>query len=323
MSMTLGHQPAAEHEPVADRTPTLPSGVSPGPKRLTRANVQTAFLIALPVLLLAYVCIAAVCVHDQVAVQRLATTRAVEDAPHPNGLALYAQHCARCHGTRGSADGPSSPFLDPPARRFGEDKFKLASTTNGIPTDDDLLYVIQHGIPGTSMPSFDHLSDAERRALVAHIRWLTQAGVYTKLYRRAKKDEDDPDVAELSMAAAKQVVQAPPLEVPADLPPPDAASLARGRETFAKNCATCHGPKGAGDGPQVKDMKDDNGRPNKPRDLARGIFKGGGEPQRLYVRIALGMPGTTMPNTLTALTPQQLGDLVNFVRSLSDPTVDQ
>src|SRR5262245_51449728 len=256
MSMTLGHQPAAEPKPVADQTPPdAPSDVRPGRKQLTRAKAQTAFLISLPLLALAYVIVAAVGIHDQVAIRGPDTPLAVEEGPQPNGIALYAQNCARCHGTRGSADGPSSPFLDPPARRFGEDKFKLASTTTGIPTDDDLLYVIQHGIPGTSMPSFDHLSDAERRALVAQIRWLTHAGVYTKLYRRAKKDEDDPDVAELSISAAKQVVQAPPLEVPADLPPPDAASLARGRETFAKNCATCHGPKGAGDGPQVKDMK--------------------------------------------------------------------
>jgi len=322
--MTLGRQPAAEPAPVADRTPSpAASGVRPTSKRLTRANARAAFLIALPLVLLAYVCFAALGVYDQVAVRGPASASAIDDVPNPNGIALYAQHCARCHGTRGSADGPSSPYLDPPARRFGEDKFMLASTPNGIPTDDDLLYVIRHGIAGTAMPPFDHLSDAERRALVAHIRWLTHAGVYTKLYRRAKKDEDDPDVAELSMAAARQVVQMPPLEVPADLPPPDAASLARGRETFARvGCAACHGPKGAGDGTN-KDMKRDNGQPIRPRDLARGIFKGGGEPERLYVRIALGMPGTPMPNTLTALKPQEIGDVVNFVRSLSNPADGQ
>jgi mono/diheme cytochrome c family protein len=64
-------------------------------------------------------------------------------------------------------------------------------------------------------------------------------------------------------------------------------------------------------------MKNDNGQPTKPRDLARGIFKGGGEPNRLYCRIALGIPGTPMPASNAALKPPEIGDLVNFVLSLS------
>src|SRR5207302_9349680 len=114
-----------------------------------------------------------------------------------------------------------------------------------------------------------------------------------------------------------QLLPGPQLDVPSDLPPATPDSIARGRIIFTKNCATCHGPNGAGDGPQVKGMKNENDRPTKPRDLARGIFKGGGEPNRLYCRIALGIPGTPMPSSRAALKPSEIGDLVNFVLSLS------
>jgi hypothetical protein len=64
-------------------------------------------------------------------------------------------------------------------------------------------------------------------------------------------------------------------------------------------------------------MKNDNGWPTRPRDLARGVFKSGAERDRLYTRILLGMPGTPMPGS-PSLKPEELGDLVNFVLSLSN-----
>jgi mono/diheme cytochrome c family protein len=38
-----------------------------------------------------------------------------------------------------------------------------------VPTDDDLLAVVRGGIPGTAMPAFAQLTDAERRAVVGHV----------------------------------------------------------------------------------------------------------------------------------------------------------
>jgi mono/diheme cytochrome c family protein len=318
--MTLGRQPSAEPEPVPATSPPLPVEHSDHRQRLSGANVRTAFLIALPLILLLYVWLAARGVYSEVAFHGPEIAPASNNLPEPAGIRLYAQHCSRCHGIRGTADGATSPYLDPPARRFGEEKFMLSSTENGIPTDADLDYVLRHGIPGTAMPAFDYLTDAERTALVAHIRWLTRTGVYARLYQRAKKQdpEDIPDVAELSTTAAKQSVPGPTVEVSEIPPPPTPESIARGGQMFTRTCATCHGPKGAGDGPQVKDMKNEYGRPTRPRDLARGVFKGGGEPERLYVRIANGMPGSAMPGSKATLKPDEIWDLVYFVRSLSE-----
>ncbi|HET9228980.1 MAG TPA: cytochrome c, partial [Thermoanaerobaculia bacterium] len=60
----------------------------------------------------------------------------------------------------------------------------------------------------------------------------------------------------------------------------------------------------------------DNGTPAKPRDLTTGLYKGGGEPEQLYARIVLGIPGTPMPAS-DKLSPQDVEALVAYVRSLA------
>jgi DMSO reductase family type II enzyme heme b subunit len=63
-------------------------------------------------------------------------------------------------------------------------------------------------------------------------------------------------------------------------------------------------------------MFDDEKMPTRPRDFTLGIFKGNHDPASLYRRIAYGMPGSPMPGSST-MTPQQMTDLVHYVRSLS------
>jgi mono/diheme cytochrome c family protein len=322
MSMEIGDPPAGEPlvtVSVGDGPDKIVAVVGPDPAPRAVGPWQAAFLVSLPVLLLAYVVLAAYGAYSAFEHKKPAPPVAVlPEGWEPDGAILFAQNCARCHGATGNADGFVSFFLDPPARRFGHEKFALATTTNGAPTDDDLMYVIRHGIPGTSMPAFDNLTDADRLALAGHVRRLAYSGLYTALVERAKKDEDpdDEELRRLRQEAAKRLVPGPPLPIP-ELPEPSAESLASGGQVFQKNCATCHGPQGKGDGPQVKGMKNDNGWPTKPRDLARGVFKGGSDKDRVYARIALGLPGTPMPGTVATLKPQELIDLTNFVLSLS------
>ena len=100
--------------------------------------------------------------------------------------------------------------------------------------------------------------------------------------------------AEIAAYAKQAVTPGKPAAVPA-IGPPDAVALARGKEHYAKQgCISCHGAEGKGDG--VKQMIDDEGFPTRPRDLTRGIFKGGYDPASLFLRVARGMPGTPMPS---------------------------
>jgi mono/diheme cytochrome c family protein len=295
-------------EPVVEPIPAAPARLGPGRK---------AILFATPVVLAALAWGGA---YLHLVSARAAEARRTAAAPHPaapDGARLYAQHCAACHGARGDGVGATSPYLETPARRFGEERFRLASTANGVPTDDDLVVVVRNGIPGTAMPAFAQLSDDERRALVGHVRGLTREALFARVFRKAE-EEGGADPAEVAEAVEALLRPGPPVEVPTALAAATPESVAHGRQLYTQNCASCHGPEGKGDGPQVKDLKNENGLPTSPRDLTRGVFKGGGDPERLYARIVVGMPGTPMPAS-TSLKPEEIADLVNFVLSLSRP----
>lgn len=257
-------------------------------------------------------------------------TAFVPDTPQvasefPDGAKLYVQHCANCHGERGDGNGITS--LTTKARYFGHEPYKFTMTTGTkIPTDDTLIATIRRGIAGSSMPSFEKLSEGELRAIVAHLRSLTRKGMYAYLLEDAKKkyDEggDDPDPVKLSVKADYLCQIGTPLPLPTRFAAASLASIANGRKVFLASCAACHGAEGRGDGQQVKDpnFKNANGTKAIPRNLTTGVFKGGNENEQLHARILLGIPGTPMPEG-TTLTPQEVNDLINYVRSLSEQPV--
>jgi mono/diheme cytochrome c family protein len=234
-----------------------------------------------------------------------------------NGAALYSHHCAYCHGERGDGAGPTAVALFPKPRNFGEAKFRLKTTTSGTPTDEDLLDTLRRGIPGSAMPSFADLSEEELRALIGHIRLLTRTGIYERVRHKAEDDGDD-YLAGVSKRVDSLSQVGPAIDIPKTFPAPTVASLENGKGLYLKTCAACHGEKGHGDGPQVATMKNDDGWPTRPRDFTCGVFKGGAEPAKLYARIVVGMPGTPMP-ACSHLKPAEVGDLINYVRSLCGP----
>jgi mono/diheme cytochrome c family protein len=66
-----------------------------------------------------------------------------------NGKAIYEQRCVQCHGAGGRGDGAAAPVLIPRPRDFTSAKYKLRTTETGsLPTDDDLIRTIAHGVPG-------------------------------------------------------------------------------------------------------------------------------------------------------------------------------
>jgi cytochrome c oxidase cbb3-type subunit 2 len=238
-----------------------------------------------------------------------------EESQVAKGQRLYGNYCAPCHGEKGDGNGPAARFLYPRPRNFGEQKFRLATTDNAIPTDDDLLRVITRGMPGSAMFPFGHLSEHERLALVAQVRRLIRAATEAQIVRDTTERGNPVDPDDLPELVRDAIQVGKPIEVPAHLPPSDDASIGRGKELYTtKGCVSCHGEKGTGEG--VKDQRDDNGMPTKPRDFTRGIFKSGRDPRLLYARVTFGMRGTPMPGS--NLQPEQIGDLVNYVLSLSD-----
>ncbi|MBI4352682.1 MAG: c-type cytochrome [Candidatus Omnitrophica bacterium] len=203
------------------------------------------------------------------------------------GQRLYENQCAVCHGTAGAGDGPVSYLLYPKPRDFTRNEFRLVSTSSMQATDEDLFQTITRGMPGSSMPSWKHLSGKERWALVYMVRHLT--GVKKEIPPEAK------------------------IQVPQETPVTE-EGLKRGRELFVKACAACHGLQGKGDGPQK--MTDTSGYPVRPRDLTAGIFKGSSSSEDLYVRIEAGIPGSPMPGYPEVFTDEQIWDMIHYVQTL-------
>jgi cytochrome c len=233
------------------------------------------------------------------------------------GKQLYANYCTACHGEKGDGNGPAANYLNPKPRNFGEGKFRLVSTVNRLPTDEDLLRVLERGMPGSAMFPFAHLSESDREALVVFVRFLMETALAERIRRQAAEQGEEINAEDL-VRDVKQVLQpGAALEVAAEFPPPSAEAVARGRELYAKQCASCHGTTGKGDGAQ--DQKNDDETPTQPRDFGRGIFKGDREHRQLYTRIMLGMPGSPMPSSISNAKPSEVNDLIQFVLSLSDP----
>jgi len=231
------------------------------------------------------------------------------------GKLLYEQHCLQCHGQDGDGNGPAARFLYPRPRNFGEAKFRLVTTGNSIPTDEDLMRVITRGMPGSAMFPFGHLSEMDRKNLVAYMRDLTRRSFILSVQRSAAARGEKVDLPELERDAVDVLKPGDAVEYPANWANNDAESVARGKKLYMTSCASCHGDTGKGDG--VQEQKNNDGTPNTPRDFTRGIFKGGRERESLFARIRLGMAGTPMPGLQDA-TPEQLSDLIHFIQSLSN-----
>jgi mono/diheme cytochrome c family protein len=207
------------------------------------------------------------------------------------GKALFVQYCTPCHGERGDGNGTAAPFVDPKPRNLAAGPFKLRTTGSGQPpATADILRTIERGIPGTAMPSFAFLAEADRRRIAAYVLRLADL-----------LDEPEPE----------------PVAAPSP-PPATPASVARGKQFYVDaGCASCHGDAGKGDGTSAADLKDAQGRPIAPRDFTTGVFRGGGDRVDLYYRIATGMDGTPMPAYGEVLGGDDLYAVVDYVRSLA------
>lgn len=187
------------------------------------------------------------------------------------GLDLYARHCAICHGAEGKGDGPAAFLLSPKPRNFARGEFRLLTTRNGVPTDEDLMRVLEMGMPGSSMPPWDRLPEADRKLLVGTVKGFWRAdlarlyadeGLSPEELRKTVTDETTPGEAVSFLAEGEATL----------------ARVARGRVVYTQACAPCHGPEGRGETAQK--LLDSQGYPAPARDFTKGIFKGGSEGRR-------------------------------------------
>ncbi len=214
------------------------------------------------------------------------------------GKRVYEKHCVACHGADGRGEGEAAYLLYPKPRDFVAGKYALVSTWDRVPADEDLYRTISRGMPGSAMPSWGHLTEAERWGLVHYVKSFAEKPLVVQPASDPKGEGQ----------TGTGVIRVPPE------PPFTPEARARALERYADACASCHGKTGRGDGQE--EQKDDKGYPTRPRDLTLGVFKGSPDPKDVYRRIVAGMPGSPMPMSDWAY-GEDAWHLVHLVRSWS------
>lgn len=229
------------------------------------------------------------------------------------GREQYSLYCAGCHGVEGDGQGPAARFLAPKPRDFRKGRVKFAAVpANTLPRDEDLLNIINHGLHGTSMPTWNLISGEDKLAIVAYVKTFS-------------------DVWQ---------TEAPGVPVPIK-PDPWRKKPAKGIEEGERvyhgiaACSSCHPAYATRaviadymksfDIPVEgfrKDMyasvekESDWGAPIRPPDFLTDRTKIADTKEELVRVIAAGVGGTAMPSWADALTDKQLWGLAYYVESL-------
>lgn len=194
---------------------------------------------------------------------------------------IYQNLCMRCHGDKGDGHGLIATYLDPYPRDFTNVGFMNSRT------EERFINSIKNGVGGTSMPAWGKVLNEEQiRGVLSYINQS-----FTKEARREIKPRDVPDQNPVAMSAE---------------------SIARGEATYMMRCTGCHGRKADGKGANSLDILP------RPRNLLNNHFINTAEDRRLFESILYGVQGTAMPPWIDyGLTKNDVGDLVNYIRSLS------
>ncbi|MBL8981113.1 MAG: cytochrome c/FTR1 family iron permease [Gemmatimonadetes bacterium] len=86
-----------------------------------------------------------------------------------------------------------------------------------------------------------------------------------------------------------------------------------GQRVYETNCASCHGVRGMGDGPQARNMVP------PPPALGDPVFMSGVTPATMYNIISVGVVGTSMTGWASTLTPDQRWNVIAYLNGLRAP----
>ncbi len=285
---------------------------------------------------------------------------AEEHRPLENGANLFRIHCLHCHGVTGDGRGPTARWVNPHPRDYRQGRFKFMSVdqTKGpkMPRREDLLRVLHQGLEGTAMPSFALLPTSELEDMVSYVIHLSMRGkveydtivntfTFDVTKNRLTMDEDanlDEQMDTYLDIVSKDWFESQKsqnLIKVGDYPYTEKDlddSIRRGyrlfigegedkpgpafvtkKEADAAKCASCHKDFGR----QSLYKFDDWGTLTKPRDLTRGVFRGGSRPVDIYYRIHSGISGSGMNSFGDNLKSERIWDLVNFVKALPYPAM--
>ena len=236
------------------------------------------------------------------------------------GKKIYAEYCMACHGVKGDGKGVAAKGMKTPPRDFTLGLIKFGDTLSGeLPHDESIYQSLKYGLKGTAMLPWD-LKPKQKEAVWQYIKTFAPKvweGEDKKLGERITPTKDPFTLARKSSA------------------------IKLGREVYhvTANCQACHrayitprefdemsrkltGEAGEADDEfyQLKPQESDYGAVTLPPDFTfhplrsiRGI-----DLSDLYLRIAAGVGGTTMPAWKETLTDEEIWAVSYYVQHLME-----
>lgn len=189
------------------------------------------------------------------------------------GREIFVQNCASCHAADGK--GLIGPDLTDNIWLYG-----------GKP--EEVFKTITNGVPKTGMPTWGPVLGPEKIAIVSAYVYSLSHDLNGNLR---------PELAEAAKAAQNS---AKIINIADVIGKPE--NIAKGKEVFAQNCASCHGPEAKGlVGPNLTDNE----------------WIHGGNPEDIKNTIEKGVAAKGMPTWGPILGAEKVADATAFVYSLS------
>lgn len=203
--------------------------------------------------------------------------------------------CSGCHGEKADGLGKAAPMLSPKPRNLIEGGYKFRSTPSGmLPTVSDLLNTLNRGVPGTAMPSFQDVSEAQKLAIIAYIRSLRPEFAESQPEKHALVFPNPPAAFFSSKANLLSAAQ-------------------RGKKLYDSACISCHGEKGLGDGPSAETLVDAYENPIRPANLTKAYIKTGKTAKDIFKVLTTGLDGSPMPSFVDMFDETKRWELVSYV----------
>jgi len=248
-------------------------------------------------------------------------------AVHP-GQIIYKENCAVCHGDNGNGAVWTQSGLNPPPRNF------TAAESRAHLTAERMTTSVTFGRPGTAMMPFNSRLTKEQIAnVVDYIRTTFMESSNNAGGDQAAADDEYatlPGVANIphgdSLPANEAVHTQKSAVIPADMSLPLPHGLVgdpdKGRQFYSKNCFTCHGLKGNGQGPRASFIHP------SPRNFIAAQSRRTLNRPALFKAITAGKPGTVMPAWGKVLSDQEIANVAEyvfetFIQEAGKPGADQ
>lgn len=227
------------------------------------------------------------------------------------GRLVYGHNCASCHGDLGQ--GVKASFFATAPRSF------TTLSAGEYLTRERIMAAVTNGVPGTKMPGYaDTLTSANIEAVVDYTRDVLVAPVAPQSDSATSTSEvassnsaasAPPNSSVSTQATSASIEDAATAKIDMSLPLPDSLNgdPRWGEQFFMRNCATCHGTLGNGQGPRAYFMT------TKPRNFLDERSHSTLNRPAIYSAIKLGRQGTEMPAWSKVLSNQEIANIAEFV----------